>query len=130
VPVAMVQVLLKLLLKQRILPVLHDLHWLLIAAKGSESEILERSESESDILPPTPQPCCQELISLADSNNWCIGHVIRRCKKSAFLFLIFKYMYICFQTLSLTNIVPAKIFTCIHCKAYLHQWSFAGTEVR
>jgi len=51
---------------QRILAVYHDFHWLLVSTKlltaklhsryveESESEILERSES--DILPPTPQP--------------------------------------------------------------------------
>ena len=31
--------------------------------KESESEILERSELESDILPPTPQPCWHALLS-------------------------------------------------------------------
>ena len=63
IPVDMVQFLLKLLLKQKILVVYHDFHWLLIATKFltaklhslyvRESEILERLES---ILPPTPQP--------------------------------------------------------------------------
>jgi len=66
--------LLKLLLTQRILAVYHDFHWVLVATKfltvkchslyvkesgileNSELEILERSELESDILPPTPQP--------------------------------------------------------------------------
>jgi len=66
----MVQFLLKLLLKQSILAVYHDLHWLLVATKlltaklhsryvkESESEILEKSASvsESDILPLTTQP--------------------------------------------------------------------------
>jgi len=48
--------------------VYHDFHWVLVAiklltgklhslyVKESESEILERSELESDILPPVPQP--------------------------------------------------------------------------
>jgi len=65
-PVEMVQLFLKLLLKQIILVVYHDFHWVLVATKlltaklhslnvkESESEILERLES--DILPPTPQP--------------------------------------------------------------------------
>jgi len=65
----MVPFLLKLLLKQRLLAVHHNFHRLLIATKlltanlhclyVKESELLERSEleSESDILPPTPQPC-------------------------------------------------------------------------
>ena len=59
----MVKFLLKLLLKQIFLAVYHDFHWLFFAtklltanlhscyAKESESEILERSELESDILP-------------------------------------------------------------------------------
>jgi len=66
IPAETVQLLQKLLLKQRILAVCHDFHWVLVASKlltvklhsfyvkQSESEILERSES--DILPPTPQP--------------------------------------------------------------------------
>jgi len=62
----------KLLLKQRIIAVYHDFHWFLAAAtfltvklhslNVKESDILERSESEkseSDILPPTPQPWCK-----------------------------------------------------------------------
>jgi len=65
----MVQVVLKLLLKQRILAVHHDFHRLLVSTKllaaklhscyaeESESENLERSGLESNILPPTPQPC-------------------------------------------------------------------------
>jgi len=65
-PVEMVQLFLKLWLKQIILVVYHDLYWVLVATKlltaklhslnvkESESEILERLES--DILPPTPQP--------------------------------------------------------------------------
>jgi len=62
----------EIFMKLRILAVYHDFHWLLLAtkfltaelhssyAKKSESEILERSESEfeSDILSPTPQPWC------------------------------------------------------------------------
>ena len=68
IPVEMVQFLMKLLLKQRIQAVYHDFHWLLLATKlftaklhslyVKGSEFLERSklESESDILPPTPQP--------------------------------------------------------------------------
>ena len=65
VPVEMVQILLKLLLKRKILAVYHDFHWLLVATKlltaklhtlyVKESESLEKSELESDILPPTPQ---------------------------------------------------------------------------
>ena len=75
IPVEMVQFLLKILLKEIILAVYHDLHWLLVATKlltsklhsryvkELESEILERSEleSESDILPPTPQPWLKGL---------------------------------------------------------------------
>jgi len=80
----MVQFLLKLLLKQIILAVCHDFHCMLVATKllaldsqtslklcqvkeseskilerpesVSESEILKRSELESGVLPPTPQP--------------------------------------------------------------------------
>jgi len=67
-PVESAQFLIKLLLKQRILAVYLDFHWVLIATKflvaklhllyvkESGSEILERSELESNILPPTPQP--------------------------------------------------------------------------
>jgi len=65
----MIQFLLKFLTKQRILAVHHDLHWLLVATKlltanfihvmlmgqSRESEIFDRSESESDILPTIPQ---------------------------------------------------------------------------
>ena len=58
----------KFLLQQIILAVYYDFHWVLVATKllkaklhslyvkELESEILERSELESDILPPTPQP--------------------------------------------------------------------------
>jgi len=63
IPVEMVQFLLKLLVKQRILAVYHGFRWMLVAAKlwtvklhscyAKESEILK--SSESDILPPTPQ---------------------------------------------------------------------------
>jgi len=63
-----VQFLMKFLLQQIILAVYYDFHWVLVATKllkaklhslyvkELESEILERSELESDILPPTPQP--------------------------------------------------------------------------
>jgi len=63
----MVQFLLKLLLKEMILAVYHDFHWLLVATKlltaklhscyvkESVSEISKRSELESDILPLPPQ---------------------------------------------------------------------------
>ena len=60
IPVEMVQFLLKLFLKQGFLAVHHDFPWVLTAkfhsrnVKESESEILERTES--DISPPTPQP--------------------------------------------------------------------------
>jgi len=60
IPVEMLQFLLKLLLKQSILALYHDFHWVLDATKRlhslyiKESEILERSES--NILPPIPQP--------------------------------------------------------------------------
>jgi len=71
IPVEMVQFLVILLLKQRLLALYHDFHVMLDATKfltakihslyvkESESEILERSElkSESDIFPATPQPC-------------------------------------------------------------------------
>ena len=66
IPVELVQFLIKLLLKQRILAVYHDFYSVLVATKFlaakfhslyvKESEILERSELESDISPPTPQP--------------------------------------------------------------------------
>jgi len=58
----------KLLLQQIIFAVYHDFHWVLVATKlltaklhslyvkELELEILERSELESDILPPTPEP--------------------------------------------------------------------------
>ena len=60
---------LKLLLKQRILAVYHDFHWLLVATKmltakfhslyvkSRSRKFWKLSELESDILPPTPQPC-------------------------------------------------------------------------
>jgi len=66
--VEMAQFLLKLLLKQRTLAVHHYFHWLLVATKlltakfhsryvkDSESEVVERSELESDIWRRTPQP--------------------------------------------------------------------------
>jgi len=61
VPVEMVQLLLKLLLKQISccaprfpLILTAKFHSLYVKCRESESEILERSES--DILPPTPQP--------------------------------------------------------------------------
>jgi len=67
IPVEIVQFLLKFLLKQRILAVCHDFHWLLVATKlltaklqscyVKESEILKWSET--DILPPIPQPWLQ-----------------------------------------------------------------------
>jgi len=88
----MVEFLLKFLLKQIILAAYHDFHWLPVAtklltaklhscyARGSESgvavgnfgraepvselEILEKSELESDISPPTPQSCEHPLMSV------------------------------------------------------------------
>jgi len=68
----------KLLLKQKILAVYHDFHWLLVDkifltvkfhSFFKESEILGRSEIESDILPPTPQPCFIQQQSIPGSNN-------------------------------------------------------------
>ena len=64
--VDMVQFLLKCLCKLRFIAVYLGFHWLLVATKlltaklhscyamESESDILERSELESDILTPTP----------------------------------------------------------------------------
>jgi len=56
IPIEMVQFLMKLLLKQRILAVYHDFHYVLVATKFltvkfhsgyvKESEIVERSESD------------------------------------------------------------------------------------
>jgi len=72
IPVEMLHFLLKLLLKQIFPAVHHDFHWLLIVTKllttnfhyiyvkDSESEIFERPEFETDILPPTPQLCAGE----------------------------------------------------------------------
>ena len=73
IPVEMVQFLLKLLLKQRYLAVQHDFHRLSQSnfvpfmltsrsrkfwqGRSREPEILDRLELESDILPPTLQPC-------------------------------------------------------------------------
>ena len=63
-----VQFLMKILLQQIIRAVYHVFHWVLVATKlltaklysldvkELELEISERSELESDILPPTPQP--------------------------------------------------------------------------
>ena len=52
IPVGMIQFLLKLLLKQRILAVSHDFHWLLFATKLLTTKLHSRyvKESESDIL--------------------------------------------------------------------------------
>jgi len=36
--------------------------------KESESEILERSELDSDILPPTPQPWCKAV----ETDKWAV----------------------------------------------------------
>jgi len=72
IPVEMVQFLMKLLLKQIIVAMYHDFHWVLVATKfltaklhsfmlrscsqESQSKTLERLKLESDILPPTLQP--------------------------------------------------------------------------
>ena len=81
----MIQLPLKLLLKQIIFAVYHDFHWLLVATKlltaklhPWEWKILERAESEVyirwelvsalDILPPTPQPCCK--LRFKHPNDW------------------------------------------------------------
>jgi len=72
----MVQIFLKLSLKQRILAVHYDFHWLLVATKfltmfiyvmrrsrswESVSKIFERWKSESDISSPTLQLCYRPL---------------------------------------------------------------------
>jgi len=71
-PVEMVQFSLKLLLKQIILAVYHDFHWLLAATKLlttklhsdyiQESEILKRTKLK--ILPLAPQPWLQAQFPL------------------------------------------------------------------
>ena len=52
----MVQIILELLLKQKLLAVCHDFHWLLAATKLLTAKLHSRymKESESDILPRTP----------------------------------------------------------------------------
>ena len=78
----MVQCLLKLLLKQRILSVYHDFYRLLVATKlltaklhscyAKGSEILGRSQWESFILSPTPQPYFQTtcMSVTVESATW------------------------------------------------------------
>ena len=92
IPVEMVQFLLKLLLKQTILAVHPDFHWFykpnfipfMLRSRSrkfwrrsesgvgnfgkSESEILERSES--NILPPTPQPWIQPCSIVLGNFSW------------------------------------------------------------
>jgi len=45
VPIEIFQFLLKLLLKQRLLAVYHDLHWLLVATKLLEAKLHSRSRT-------------------------------------------------------------------------------------
>ena len=52
----MVQFLLTLLMKQIILAVYHDFHWLAFKKSASDHFGSEESELETNILPPTPQP--------------------------------------------------------------------------
>ena len=69
--VEMVELLLKLLMKPRIVAVHHDFHWLVFATKLLTAKLHSRyikklvsgnfesqeSELETNILPLTPQPC-------------------------------------------------------------------------
>jgi len=69
IPVEMLQFLLKLLLKQRFLAVYYDFHRFnspfVRVGNFGKVEVGSRKfgKSESDILPPTPQPCCFLLKS-------------------------------------------------------------------